>query len=165
MRIERVDAALERCVRYLSAADATDKEIESLLTHSLLILICAEFERKLKELIRQRCSSVSDRSINKYVESHIRRSPRSLQVSDIVGTLAQFGRAHKDKFDRRRKENNRRAESMYSSIVNNRNNVAHGEGSSATLEEVKQYYEGGHVLLDYFGDALWLEDDAAPIHG
>ena len=48
----------------------------------------------------------------------------------------------------------------------NRNSVAHGEGSSATLEEVKRYYEGGHVLLDYFKDALWIEDTMpAPIHG
>ena len=54
---------------------------------------------------------------------------------------------------------------MYSSIVDNRNSVAHGRGSSATLEEVRRYYEGGRVLLDYFKDALWLEDDAAPIHG
>ena len=160
MRIERVDAALEGCVKYLSATDVTDKEIENLLTQSLLILICAEFEKKFRELIRDRCSSVNDRSINEYVESHIRRSPRGLRPSDIADTLAQFGRAHKDKFDRRRHEN-RQAESMYSSIVVNRNSVAHAADSRATLEEVKGYYEGGHVLLDYFKDALWLEDDAA----
>lgn len=164
MRIERIDAALERCVKYLSATDTTDKEIENLLTQSLLILICAEFEKKFRELIRERCSSVNDKSINEYVESHIRRSPRGLKPSDVAGMLAQFGRAHKDEFDRRRDED-RQSESMYSSIVTNRNGVAHGQGSSATLEEVKRYYEGGHVLLDYFKDALWIEENAAPIHG
>ena len=90
MRIERIDAALEGCVKYLSATDVTDKEIENLLTQSLLVLICAEFERKFRELIRERCSSVNDRSIHEYVESHVRRSPRGLKPSDIAGTLARI---------------------------------------------------------------------------
>ena len=121
MRIERIDAALERCVKYLSTADVSDKEIENLLTHSLLILICAEFEKKFRELLRERCSSVNDRSINEYIESHVRRSPRGLKSSDIADILAQFGPMHREEFKRRREEN-RQAESMYSSIVTNRNN-------------------------------------------
>ena len=158
MRIHRIDDAIERCRRHLSAAEAVDKEIESLLVQSLLILIYSEFERKFRDLIRERCSSVSDRSINEYIESHVRRSPRGLKLSDVARTLAQFGPTHRTIFDRQRGEN-RQIESMYSSIVNNRHNIAHGEGSNATFQEVKQYYESGHEVLDYFKDALFWSDE------
>ena len=147
--------------KHLSAVETVDKEVENLLVQSLLILIYAEFERKFRELIRDRCSSVSDKSINEYIESHVRRSPRGLNPSDVAGTLTQFGPTHKKIFDRQRGEN-RQIESMYSSIINNRHNIAHGEGSNATLEEVKQYYENGHEVLDYFKDALfWSEEEDA----
>ena len=112
----------------------------------------------------ERCSSVTDKPVNEYIGSHTQTILRSLQLDAISGTLARFGPMHKEEFMRRRDED-KQTEQMYSSIVADRNKVAHGEGSDATLEDVKQYYEGGHVLLDYFKDALWLEDDTAPIHG
>ena len=164
MRIRRIDDAIERCRKHLSAAEAIDKEVEILLAQSLLILICAEFEKKFRALIMERCSSVTDKPVNEYIGSYTQTILRSLQLDAISGTLARFGPMHKEEFMRRRGED-KQTEQMYSSIVADRNKVAHGEGSDATLEDVKQYYEGGHVLLDYFKDALWLEDDAAPIHG
>ena len=164
MRIRRIDDAIERCRKHLSAAEAVDKEVEVLLAQSLLILVCAEFEKKFRALIMERCSSVTDKPVNEYIGSYTQTILRSLQLDAISGTLARFGPMHKEEFMRRRGED-KQAEQMYISIVADRNRVAHGEGSDATLEDVKQYYEGGHVLLDYFKDALWIEDDAAPIHG
>ena len=160
MRIRRIDDAIERCGRHLSAMQAADKEIENLLAQSLLILICAEFERKFIELIMERCSFVTDKPVNEYIGSYTRTILRSLKLNALSDTLARFGPMHREEFKRRR-DKDRQVESMYSSIVSNRNSVAHGEGSSATLEDVKRYYEGGHVLLDYFKDALWIEDDAS----
>lgn len=164
MHIYRIDNAIEQCGRHLSAMQTTDKEVENLLAQSLLILICAEFERKFRDLIMERCSSVIDKPVNEYIGSYTRTILRSLNVGAVSDTLARFGPMHREEFKRRR-DKNKQAESMYSSIVTNRNSVAHGEGSNATLEEVRRYYEGGHVLLDYFKDALWIEDDTAPIHG
>ena len=164
MRIHRIDDAIERCGKHLSAAKAVDKEVEVLLAQSLLILICAEFEKKFRALIIERCSSITDKPVSEYIGSYTQTILRSLQLDSISGTLGRFGPMHKEEFKRRREEDTQ-ADSMYSSIVANRNKVAHGEDSSATLEDIKRYYEGGHVLLDYFKDALWIENDAAPIHG
>lgn len=154
MRIRRIDDAIERCGKHLSAAEAVDKEIEVLLAQSLLILICAEFEKKFRSLIMERCSSVTDKPVNEYIGSYTQTILRSLQLDAISGTLARFGPMHKEEFMRRR-DGNKQAEQMYSSIVADRNRVAHGEGSDATLEDVKQYYEMGHEVLDYFRDALF----------
>ena len=164
MRIHRIDDAIERCGRHLSSTQTADKEVENLLAQSLLILICAEFEKKFRALIMERCSSVTDKPVNKYIGSYTRTILRSLQLNAVSETLARFGPMHKEEFKCRR-DKNKQTKTMYNSIVTNRNKVAHGEGSDATLKDVKQFYEGGHVVLDYFKDALWIEDDAAPIHG
>ena len=162
MRIPRIDDAIERCGRHISTAEAIDKEVEILLAQSLLILICAEFEKKFRALIMERCSSVTDKPVNEYIGSYTQTIFRSLQINAISDTLARFGPMHREEFKRRRDEN-KQAETMYSSIVADRNKVAHGEGSDATLKDVKQFYEGGHVLLDYFKGALfWTEDNDTP---
>ena len=137
-----------------------DVEVENLLTGSILILICSEFEREFKGLILDRCSSVSDESIRKYIEESIRNVLRSLGIDELSGLLGKFGPLHKKEFRRLLDENNM-VKTMYNSILTNRNRVAHGEGSNATMREVKRYYEKGHVVLDYFRDALRGEGDAA----
>jgi len=153
MRIERIDDALEQCRVHLEVTDIANEKIENLLTPSILILICAEFERRFRDLVVGRCSSVSDRPVRKYVESYNTKEPRSLRVVDVKALLVRFGSSHKDEFARRLKENPV-AESMYSSILTNRNSVAHGKGSNVTLGDIERYYEGGHVVLDYFQEAL-----------
>ena len=158
MRIERIDAALERCDEHLSIAGAVDEVIESLLTQSLLILICAEFEKKYRELIIDRCSSVSDRSLRDYVENCTRTSFRSLKITEISGLLARFGSIHKAEFNRRLSEDG--IKESYDSILNNRNRIAHGDGSDVTFRDIKKYYEKRHVVLDCFRESLRVE--AAP---
>jgi hypothetical protein len=161
MRIEKIDDTLERCEKHLSSVAVVDESIENLLTQSILILICAEFESKLKGLIVERCSGVPDGSIKEYIGSCTNTVLRSLRLSDMAGFLSRFGTDHRADF-RRRLAANERARSMYDSVWTNRNSVAHGEGSSATFGDVKRYYEEGHVVLDYFREALWLP---APVPG
>ena len=160
MRIDRIDQELARCEEHCSS-EPVDVEVENLLTGSILILICSEFERKVKGLILDRCSSVSDESIRKYIEESIRHVLQGIKIGDLSGLLGKFGPLHKKEFRRRLDENNM-VKTMYDSILTNRNRVAHGEGSNATMREVKRYYEKAHVVLDFFRDALRGEGDGAP---
>jgi len=60
MRILRIDQALEKCEAHLSLeAAAVEAEVQSLLAQSLVILIYAEFEQKVRELIRDRCRTTN----------------------------------------------------------------------------------------------------------
>lgn len=161
MRIDRIDRVLERCEEHCRSTEPMDVEVESLLTGSILILICSEFERKVESLILERCSSVSDESIRKYIEESIRNVLRSIRIDGLCEPLAKFGPLHKKDFQLRL-DKNRRVRTMYENILVNRNRVAHKEGSSATMRDVRQYYEEGHVVLDYFRDALQGEGDVAP---
>ena len=159
MRIKRIDDALMRCEEHLLRADVIDVEVRNLLVQSLLILICAEFERKFKDMTIKRCSSVSDESIRSYIERTTERIFRSLRLQDVSRLLAQFGPMHKERFERLR---DNKADQMYSSIINNRNDVAHGGTSNVTIEDVRQYYQEGHVVLDYFGQALGVDSMVRP---
>ena len=158
MRIPRIDEALDKCEAHLSLEKAVEPEVQSLLTQSLLILICAEFEKKVLELVEERCQSVPDESVRAFLKDCTKRVFRSLRISEIAGLLNRFGASHKEVFDQYL-EQNQRAQNMYDSILNNRHNTAHGEGSDVTFGDVKQYYEHGHCVLDYFRDALFQNVD------
>ena len=160
MRIETIDRALARCEAHCSSAEPMDVEVKSLLIGSILILIYSEFERKIRSLILDRCSSVSDESIRKYIEKSIENVFRGIKIGALSGLLGKFGDLHKQEFQRRLNENDK-VKNMYGSILANRNLVAHEKGSEATMQEVRQYYEEGHVVLDYFRDALRGERNGA----
>ena len=160
MRIDRIDLALTRCEAHCGSREPIDYEVESLLTGSVLILIISEFETRFRDLILEKCSSVSDESIRKYIEESIRNVLRTIGITELSGLLARFGPLHKAKFKRRLDEN-QKVKAMYESMLTNRNQVAHGGGSNATMQDVRRYYEEGHVVLDYFREALRGERTAA----
>jgi len=154
MRIDHIEETLEKCTEHLSSASAYGTEIESLLTQSLLVLMCVEFERKIKALVQEQCSSVTDTSIKVFIISCVGVVFRSAGSGEMAGLLNRFGSTHKEAFNQKTKEN-QRAVTYYDNIVTNRNRIAHSEGSSnATFQEVKRFYEEGHVVLDYFREAL-----------
>jgi len=113
----------------------------------------AEFEQTVKSLVQEKCLSVKDESIREFLGSclgNIKLSP-----DDITGLLKRFGPAHRETF-RHKQKDDQAAECFlfFDNIVTNRHKVAHSEGSNATFREVKRFYEEGHVVLDYFREAL-----------
>ena len=162
MRISRIDRTLERCEKHLSSAQAYGTEIESLLTQSLLVVMYAEFEQTIKSIVMEKCLSVTDDSIKGFFQSCVNTVVRSIKSTEITGLLGRFGPIHTEKF-REQIQNNQRVETYYSNILTNRHSVAHSEGSNATFQEVKKFYEEGHVLLDFFREALLSEGNNAEI--
>ena len=75
-------------------------------------------------------------------------------MSEISGLLGLFGSRYKEEFTEKL-TNNGQAVNMYMSIVTNRNNVAHGKDCTATFSDVRDYYENGHLVLDYFRQVLF----------
>ena len=155
MRVAKVDHALEACTAHLSGAEDIDPSVENLLTQALLVLICAEFERVYRQLVLSRCATVSDLSVKEYLTSYTATVLRSLRLGDVTHLLSRFGERHKEDF-RQRLHAEDDVEAMYSNIVTHRNDVAHGGVTKATLGDVRQFYERGHLVLDYFESALWV---------
>lgn len=148
---------MERCEEHLSSSSAYGTEIESLLTQSILVIMCAEFEQAIKKLVQEKCSSIEDVSIKEFLGSCVGAVFRSVNSSQIAGLLNRFGPAYKDAF-KQKTEANQIAVTFYNNIVTNRHGVAHSEGSNMTFREVKQFYEEGHVVLDFVKQALLQYD-------
>ncbi|MCY4673430.1 MAG: HEPN domain-containing protein [Bacteroidetes bacterium] len=149
MNIKVIDHALEDIQDF-----SGNSRIKDLLTQALLILICAQFEKEIENCLTRRCASVSDEAIKGFIDDYIQGSAlRSLKISNLSGLLKKFDPSYKKMFTEKINQNGQ-AKVTYDSILTNRNSVAHGEGTNATFEEVKMYYEQGHIILDYFEQAL-----------
>lgn len=152
MNIREIDQALEDIKEFSGNA-----RVKNLLTQALLILICAQFEKEIKNFLTQRCASVSDEAVKKYIDDHMQGPAlRSLKVNELSGLLGKFDISYKEVFKQKISENGQAA-TTYDSILTNRNKVAHGKGSNATFEDVKIYYKKSHVILDYFKEALRVD--------
>ena len=158
MRIARIDQMLNKCENHLFSTSAFGTEIENLLTQSLLVLMCAEFEQNIKRIIEKKCNSIADTSLHDFIFSCLDAVFRSVKSNEIAGLLGRFGDMHKETFKNKTKEN-KKVETFYNNIVTNRNVVAHAVGTNVTFKEAKQFYEEGHVILDYFKDSLFENNE------
>ena len=152
--VTELATTMRRCEAYVLAANEQDQIVPDLLARSLLIRICASFEKAFKDLLLERCSAIQDESIRSYVAACTKVN--RLRLSDLRDVLKRFGPHHEKTFVRLVDEDPR-VGSSYSSIVTNRNQVAHDDSCSATLRDVSDYFCHGHTVLEHFRQALWEE--------
>ncbi len=155
MRISRIDKALEDCENHLSSTGSFGTPIERLLTYSLLVVIYAEFEQMVNSIVQQRCNFIEDESLRGLVSECVGSISR-IQSGNIGDLLERFGDEIKASFrnDIMATQANQRAETFYNNLITNRHDTAHSIGSNLTFEDVKQFYEEGHVVLDFFRNSL-----------
>jgi hypothetical protein len=67
--------------------------------------------------------------------------------------LSRFGDNYREDF-RSKAAANQRAETFYNNIITNRHSTAHSSGSNVTFLQVKNFYEEGHTVLDFFRETL-----------
>ena len=118
-------------------------------------MIYLEFEKKFSDIVLQRFLLAQDESLSNYISSFRKRSISGLMLRDISGFVKRFGQVHEDLFDEL-KTKNKIACDMYNSIVIDRHKAAHGSGSSETISGVRKLYDMGHIVLDLFEEALWV---------
>lgn len=155
MKIERIDEVFRIYEENFSNRVIMDPKLEFLLVQALLIVIYSEFETRLKDIVVERFSLAQDDSLKSYISSFKSGPFRGLMLSDVSGFVGRFGQKHRDKFKELIKEN-KIACDMYNSIVIDRHEAAHGSGSSETIRRVRELYDCGHIVLDLFEEALWV---------
>ena len=155
MKIFKIDDLIDVCRANTGSPGMVREEVEEILVHALLVSMCAEFERILKELLDDRCSTVDDPVVYEYATSYSSAAFASPSPQNIGDAVSRFGDTCREKFARLRSEDSGAWEA-YRSIVTNRNHVAHGRPVQVTMSDVEEYYENGHVVLDWFKEALWV---------
>ncbi len=159
MRVYRIDTALEDCENHLIATKSFGTQVETLLTYSLLVVIYAEFEQLINAIVQQKCDVIEDESLRELVRVCIGNVSR-IQSGHMGDFLARFGPERKADFRSEIGANqaSQRAETFYNNLITNRHDTAHSVGSNLTFNEVKQFYEEGHVVLDFFQHSLLTVD-------
>lgn len=161
MRIARIDDTLDVCERHLHSSGTFGTQIENLLTYSMLVIMYAEFEQNIESIFQEKCASIDDGAIRTFFESCFRLVSRSIRVSELAGLLNRFGDERKAQFNDKCNDNPQ-ARDYYSSIITDRHNTAHSTGSNASFQEIKRFYEEGHVVLDFFRESLLSIDPTPP---
>lgn len=152
MKLAIIDNAIANCKQHLNSTGAEQSEIESYLTRYLLILICASFEEEIEKILLRRSDRINDNHVKSFFQHCIDKTFRSIKSSEIAGLLGRFGTDYKETFQS--KANGTVEETFYNNIVVNRHFTAHSTGASITFRELVDYYEKGHVILDYIDEAL-----------
>lgn len=93
----RVDAAIETCSRHLEGTGA-DPEVEAILAGHVAAIAYASYERRVRELIAERCLHPTDQPINNFANVASQRLVRSIKISELAGFLGFFGDDHKRRF-------------------------------------------------------------------
>ena len=151
MKLDRVEMTIEVCQEHLNSTRSYGSQIEAFLTQQLLVIICAEIEKAIKEMIiaqaRDRCSD----DFQAFIKSCLNAIFRSSKSSEIAGLLNRFGTARKQRFLELMDEG---AKNAYDSIVVNRHNTAHGSGSNLTFREAVASYRAGLSVIESLSTAL-----------
>lgn len=158
MRIDEIESAIQMCrsaLSHVEGIEAIDGVITPILAKFLLIEIVAKFENKFNELIKERFNDIDDESVIYFFDNE--RLVKRLGYSKICGVLGKFGNRHSARFKLRKRENDPEFE-MYDGLITIRNSFAHGTNITTTFNDIVNFYENGHTVLDYFNEALWLPE-------
>lgn len=155
MKINRIEQSFKDCE---SLSSETRSEIEYLLTKAILIDICIQFNEKARQIIKDKLSVIQDESVRVFTFSCVDEQfwNRNLKYQVIKDILNKFGHSYKEKFEEEIEnlDQHERVISNYSSLFENRNKAAHSESINASLNDVKQYYDQAHLVLDCLQRAL-----------
>ena len=164
MRFARIDEALEVCENHLHSTGSSGTIIERLMSDSLLVIIYAEFEQTVEKIVQEKYEAIQDESLRTFIKSFSGRDsrgvlPRGIKSSELADFLAKFGDAYKSEF-RGKLYLNQRRETFYNNLITNRHDTAHSSGSNATFMDINDFYQEGHLVLDFFRETL-LEVDTS----
>ena len=155
MRIDSIDRLLAVCQEHLEATDSFGTEIETLLASALLVRIYVAFEQQIGVIIAEKRDSIGDLAARAAFGDLTQvRGIRFRNLSDLFIAL---GERHRADWNAKRQQNPQ-AVTFYGLIVERRHQTAHSAGTAATFQNVRAWYEAGHIVLDFFRETLMSID-------
>lgn len=154
--VSDVDRDIEQWTAVLAKARVDNPRIESQLVRFLLVHMCGRYERVVDELVRERARKSGDLPLASYVGDAYRprREPKWKYLQDEV--LEKFSGRQREWFKNRVSAT---VKVNYDSLINNRNNSAHGKAVAASIGEVTRWHQDAKEILRLFAEALNLPDN------
>lgn len=122
-----------------------DEELKSHISKYLTVLISGIYEDSIKNILKE---SIHRESITKEVKGFIFKQIdtifRNPTHKNLKGLLNRFNKAWLNKIHQKIVDEEWEA---LNSIVNNKNNIAHGDSSSITFDDIFTYYQKSKKIL------------------
>jgi len=153
----RTKNALRECQEHLARTSTDGSIIESYLTQHILVVLSADMQQAIYELLDKKAQQVQQESIRLFVSAAGQALLRSVRKSAISGFVAKFGEAAKDIFDSNLLDKDQEI-TRYSNAIKNRDSVAHKQGVQITFGELEGAVAAGELLLLAVDRALKLSE-------
>jgi hypothetical protein len=154
MKFTRIDDALARCEIHLDSTGARNSELETYLVSYLLVLISAEYEMCYEKLLELRAVRFGDHHVSSVIKRWAHSQKSRMKISDIAGCLGAFGQDYKNAFDAKVNDPASKAVLAWNNIYTNRNSVAHEEGTSVTLNDLKVFFADSKPIMLGVAEAM-----------
>lgn len=137
---------LRSLVSKVQEASANDFDLQAHWARYLCILVSGLVENGLKEIYSEFIKNKAAKPVADYAISYLSKlqNPKAEKVMELVGSLRQEWRAELETFlaDDGRKD-------AIDSIMNNRNQIAHGKDVGITIIRVCSYLEKVVAVLEF----------------
>jgi hypothetical protein len=140
----RTQTALNDCEQHLRDSGAVGSPIEAYLTEYLLILLCADMQEAIYNVIEEWAEKSGNPSLKEFVAASSRKVLRSVKKGEIAGFVGLFGSTHKERFN---SALNDREVTIYNNAVESRHDVAHRTGATVTFSEMKEALSAARKIL------------------
>ncbi len=122
------------------------------LTNYALIKVSGTIELVYRSIVADHFTQLSNEKINNYLDKNIRNGSMGAQYEKMVELLGKFDEQWAENFKNRVKErtDKDRLISATKSLTTSRNAFAHGNLSTATFSDIKQYYNDAIILINIF---------------
>lgn len=130
------------------AKSQSDDEVKSLLAK----IICIRISGLLEVAIKSRISDYSDNKTPKEIKRFLTQKFKditNLKSSKLCDVLGTFSSDWKSSFEKEISENPQLKSSL-DSLITLRNDIAHGQTCSISLNNVQQYYNDVKIAIDLF---------------
>lgn len=138
----RIDSLITRIKRLKGTA--VDIEIQSDLSKYLCILLSGYFEKSITDIINSYAEKFSPQ-IERCIQTEFKWTT-NIKMARLLEILDKFSSEWKSILEKDPSYNDYK--DTLDSIVNNRNNIAHAQGSSVTLAQLEYYYTIIEKIID-----------------
>ena len=124
----------------------------------LTVLCSGIFEDIFKNFILELSYKDTIRKeIKEFVFKQVQWSLQNPKYPTLTSFLDKFNKKWSKKLNERIEEKNKAA---LSSIVNNKNLIAHGNSSNITFPQIKQHYEDSKIIIKQLDSIILLESNS-----
>lgn len=137
-------------------SEAPHDRIVKYLTNYALIKAYGTIEFIYISIIKDCSKQLSDPKLHSYLDYVIGRDSKSAKYDNMGKILKQFNNELHNTF-KRNIQNTQDCDKIISSLnslVNNRNNFAHGRPQTASFDNIKQYYDDSIKIIQIFNETI-----------